>query len=272
MEARVWVLLAPVTALFESGFFVRAARAPLTRGLAYLAYLAALTAIGAGLMLEWRWFPALDDLAAWVSDRLPIITFTVDGPVVAGQQPFVLEHPTYGRLLRIDTTSDSPDASAPALVTITRRQIVVTRTDDPGEHREWDVVPQTDDARRTWSDVTIDGPSAREVYQTLRWLGWLVVPLVFVLTLVWKLVAGLLYSVLALAMNAALSARLSYPALLSVTCFALTPATLLWWASVVGLLGDARVDWPISVGVTGAYLFLGIRSAGRVEPSAAVSG
>ncbi|HXJ32636.1 MAG TPA: DUF1189 family protein [Candidatus Eisenbacteria bacterium] len=272
MGAAVWVLLAPVLALFEPGFYARAARASVVRGFAYLAYLAFLTAVGAGLMLEWRWYPALDDLAEWVADRLPAITFTVDGPRVADATPVVIEHPTYGRLLRIDTTADLPDTSEPALVTITRSQIVLSRIDGTTpEHRAWDVVPQTDEARRNWSDVTIDGRRARILFRELRWLAWMVVPAVFVLAFTWKLIAGLVYSVLAVVMNAVLGTRLSYPALLNVTCFALTPATLLWWMSVVGLLGDMRVEWPVSLWVTGTYLFLGIRSAGPVEPSAAVS-
>src|SRR5262245_40797861 len=98
------ILLGPVLAIIDPTYYARVAREPLGRGLLYVLYLSALTAVGFALMLERWWLPAADDVAAWIAARVPAMTFTKDGVVSSVDQPFVLEHPDLGTLLRLDTT------------------------------------------------------------------------------------------------------------------------------------------------------------------------
>lgn len=265
------VLLAPVLALFEPGFYVRAARSSVRYGLAYLAYLATLTAVGTALMLAYRWGPMLDDLARWVSDRVPTIEFTADGPRVAGPEPIVLEHPLYGPLLRVDTRMNAPDPGEPAIVTLDRRRLTVGRLE--GNRREelqsFEVVPGSEAERREWKDVLVDGDTVRDYYQMVRALAWLIVPLVLAKTFVWKLGAAVLYSGLALALSTAHRERLPYGALLNVAIFALTPATVLQWLSGVGLVDTQGLGPSLAVLATSAYLVIGVRAAARSTPAPA---
>jgi hypothetical protein len=264
------LLLGPVLAIIDPGYYARMARESLGRAMLYVLYLSAVTAVVFGLTLERWWLPECDDFVAWAAARLPAITFTKDGVVSPAPQPFELVHPAYGMLLRLDTGRDVPELDHdPPFLTITRTRMALAQQRGEGEAPEYrilDVVPHGDADRASWTDRTFDGATAAQIYATVRpWLHGLILVAVGA-TFVWKMLAGLLYSLFALVANAVLRARLPYPTLLTLTLFALTPTMVLEWLAWSGV-----IPWPAGGAgslVTVLYVFLAVRSAAMPPPPA----
>jgi hypothetical protein len=255
------VLLAPLLSLFSGSFYARIRQASLAHGLTYLAYLALLIAVTAVAMLRQVWLPMTDELIPWLAEHLPAVTLTRDGAVSEAPQPLTLTHPTLGTLL-IDTTKDiaSEEDKRAARIIVTRTQLVV-RDSEGGEERAFELLPTDAAAKAKWEDVTVDGARVKEYYDRYRGV---VEPVMFTVCFVgvyvYKLVAALVYALLAQALSRLRAPGLSYAAALNVACFALTPVVLLQCVR-------GWVSLPLSLVVTGAYLWLGVSS----QPNAALS-
>jgi hypothetical protein len=264
-------LLAPGLALFSRPFYQQAARASLARGVLYLLYLSLLCSLGVGILFVLKVMPAVDEFLEWSASRLPVVTLTPDGPVTSVKEPFALDHPRYGTVLRIDTSRETPDPQQPAVLWLTKRQLVFTNLDRKKgrEYRAYDIVPTSEEERAKWQTRTIDGNLLRTLYREYRsyafWLPPLVIPLFFV----WKLTAALAYSVLAVIINLVVRARLSYANLLTLTFFAMTPVILFEWLAGLGLSNPVASGVWLSWLVTGAYLFAAIFWSKHTPPDAA---
>lgn len=248
-------LLAPFFSLFSPLFYRRLFNKPLSRGFLYLAYLSLWVTLGAAVFFRSASLPAADDLIQWLGKNLPEVLVTKTGLQMSIEKPLLLTHPRWGEILYLDPTTDSPKGEDldKALVVITRQKAAY-RNPAGGDHRIQDLVPQS--PQKNWQDFLLTGEKIILFWTQLKpILTILFLIAAFIGTYLWKLAAGLFYSLAALFLNLFRKERLSYGRLLNVTFFALTPATFLQLAA--GIL-PFPVNFPLAFIVTGLYLALGI--------------
>lgn len=254
------ILLGPVYALFSLDFYRRVQRSSLSLGFLYLLYLSAILSI----LFFWLFFiyavPQADRFVEWVKAKMPVLTWAEEGLRMDRPSPYVMEHPEFGPLVVFDTTKDDIDLEELKKVPVFVSSRKVYAHQQGGEVRIYDLkelMRQVDPK----TGVKIDAAMIDAFYHSIKG------PLIFFLFLfffpsifIWKLLAGLLYSLLGCVINLFRGKRLSYGAVLNVTFFALTPVSFIEVLQLA-LPSLGRVPFGIigSAVVTGIYLFLAVK-------------
>ena len=265
------LLFGPVLAFFSAGFYRRTGQRALWRALLYLGYMSFLFSLGIAALFVWRWMPAVDAFVFWAADRLPTVVFTRQGPVADVPQPFELYHPTYGRVLVVDTAADMADPDRPAWLYLTGRHLVLGGIGGPrtSEYRSLDIVPRSPD--QEWRDVIVSPSVVQRVYEDLLPAAPLAILLAFPVFFAWKLAAAIAYSVLAVGLSAVLRGRLGYRRLLTLTIFAMTPVVVMEFLAMGGLVNLVASSVRVSCAVTAAYLMAAILCARGTRPRPATT-
>lgn len=241
-------LLAPFLSLFSPKFYRRLLDLPQALGFLYLAYLSLFLSVWALFMFRLYSLPVADELTAWLAKGLPEMTFTREGVQMELKEPLLLTHPRWGPLLYLDPASDSPKTEdlEKTLVVITRTKVAY-RDPATGESRIRNLTPKEGPGK--WRDLTITGNVILNLWKRLKPLA---ASLFFIVAFVgfylWKLLAGLLYSIVGLLFNHFRTERLPYPSLLNLTFFALTPVV---WLQIFAW---SFTKWPIPLNFLTAFL------------------
>jgi len=249
---------APFLSLFSLNFYRRLQGRSLGSGFLYLGYLSLVVSLWSVLMFRSFSLPVVNDLVRWLGANLPEMTLTREGVRMALREPLLLSHPQWGPLLFFDPTSDvpKPEHLEKAFLVVARRKLVF-RNPATAQQQIQDLTPAAGVQR--WQDLLITGERVTLFWERIKPFAlFLFFVAAGVGTYLWKLLAGLLYSLVALLLNCFRKERLPYGTLLNVTFFALTPMTLLQLASLQFPESGLPANLLIALLVTTFYLILGI--------------
>ncbi|MBI4398331.1 MAG: DUF1189 family protein [Candidatus Omnitrophica bacterium] len=252
------ILLGPVFSFFSVSFYRRIIHSRLGKGFLYLAYLAFLYGL---ILLVTLWLPfkpALDRFEGWFTTNLPQMTFTREGVVTKAAQPFEMKSSEYGSVLILDATKNEIGDIPDTWLYITKTKALF-RGGNANDFRVVELVPKNEEEKTKWKDVTLTGDSVHAMYKRVMPFAHPVIFIVVFFTFfLWKILAALVYSLVALLLNLFRREKLQYGSLLALSMFALTPVTVLQVFSLfiprVGLALNPLTAFIL----TGLYLALGI--------------
>ncbi len=261
-------LLAPLLSLFSAKFYRRLLSLSQGLGFLYVAYLSLLLAIGGTFLVRIQVLPQTDQFIEWMEANIPELVFTSSGLDMRVKDPVLLTHPQWGPLIYFNVGSDLPQSAdlEKAAILITRTHVAY-RDPRQNQYRIQSLVPGPD-AQKRWQDLRVDGPTIDNFWRRLRpFMGALVFLLFFVVAFFWKLFAGLLYSLIGIAINFFRRERLAYRFILNLTFFALTPVTLIQFASWMLPGIHIPIHPLIAILITAAYVaFAVLASQQRTQP------
>ena len=254
------ILLAPIYSFFSVSFYRRIIQSSLGKGFLYLLYLSFV--YGAILLSLFiiRLKPMADDFVNWFASSLPQLTLTKNGVTASIQQPFEMKSPLYGTVLVIDTTKEKADGVPPTrtLIYLTKTQLVF-QNEAKSETRILSLLPKDDQAKEKWKDFSVTGAVVEMIYKKIVPI---VYPFILVLSLfaffIWKILAALFYSLVALLLNLFRKEKLSYGQLLVLSMFALTPVAVLQIAGFFVPKLMMILSPPVAIALTSLFLALGI--------------
>lgn len=253
------ILSAPFYSLFSRKFYNEAAYAGAGRGFLYLIYLVTLMLFAAFAAVNTRLLPQTNAFVGWLQSEMPVMQWTPAGLSMKDRTAFALVHPEFGPLVRFDmtmkemTSADMGDNN----VFVTSQKIYMRQPGREG-FRIFDVMQLGD---KNAQPFEIRPENIGTFYKKIK--PWLVVMLsgaFWFAFLIWKILAALFYSWIALLINMTRREKLDYSHLWTIACFALTPAAL------VQSLQFALPQFAVlpfgtagSFMVTSAYLYLAIK-------------
>ncbi|GEM_PF-4056446 len=224
--------LAPFLTLFSLRFYRRLPALPKSLGFLYIGYWALLFSVWGIIMFRMQSLPIVDEFMGWLSQSLPPMTLTRQGMQMELAQPQLLSHPRWGPVIYLDPLNDAPNLNQKqeAYVILTRESIAFFNP-SRGEYRVQTLVPRID-AQTRWRDVQITGDKVLGFWHRIRpWIAVVFVAAILFLVYLWKLLAGLFYSLIGLILNKFRKDKLSYGSILNLTFFALSPVCILQMAA-----------------------------------------
>lgn len=264
------ILLAPIYSFFSTSFYKRVIRYSVGKGFLYLAFLSFIYAL---LILFFFWTPFkpnVDKFVDWFAANLPQLTLTKEGVVTSVTQPFELKNPVYGSVLVINTTQDGIEKMPETLIYMTKTKLVF-KNPNRNELRVFELVPSTEEAKAKWKDFVLTGPFLEGWYKKLVPI---VIPAiliaVFWMFFVWKILASLFYSLIALIINLFRREKLGYTKLLTLSMFALTPVAVLQMIGMFIPRMGLALNFFTSIILTSLYLALGILATQEKSPETSV--
>ena len=214
-------LIDPINSVTSLQYYRKAARHSLARALFYLFYLSIIVTLVSGYVVWRRTLPLMRAEFSWLGKALP--TLTLDKGRLSGdvKAPFVLVEPHNFFSVVVDPSRVKPVTaedleSKHAQVYVSQDALTILK--QPGVVQSFDLGQLRRDAplridAKFWNAT---GKAAASMLLLFVLLG---LPVFF---FVWKLLATAFYSVMALALNSMLEARLSYRELFNVALYAQT--------------------------------------------------
>lgn len=254
------ILLAPIYSFFSVSFYRRVIQSSIGKGFLYLLYLSTIYGVILLSLFIIRLKPMADDFVNWFASNLPQLTLTKNGVTASIQQPFTMKSPLYGTILVIDTTKEKADGTAPThtLIYLTKTQLVF-QNEAKSETRILNLLPKEDQAKAKWKDFSVTGAIVQMIYHKILPI---VYPFILVLSLsvffIWKIMASLFYSLIALLLNLFRKEKLGYGSLLVLSMFALTPVAILQIAGFFVPKLMMILSFPVAIVLTTLFLALGI--------------
>lgn len=271
-------LLAPFFALFSRDFYKRMTRAGLGAGFAYLFYGVTLMTVIASAALMVRILPEMDRFTVWLQGQMPVLMWKPqEGLSMRDQSTFTLVHPQYGPLAQFDMTKEEvrlEDLGENTLFVTSKR--IYVRQPGRSSLRIYDLTQvrsQTTKGPAAPFEIrpdTIDG-----LYRQMK--PWLITAFIGILwgaLLVWKLLAALFYSWVALLINLFRREKLDYSHLLTLAFFVLTPAACVQLLQlIIPRLAALPFGFPGSLALTTCYLYLAVKGTEppQTKPPAATA-
>ena len=259
-------VISPALALFSRRFYRGLRDSGPGRGLLYLLYLAILVSVLVFVLSQALLVPEIRNFSNLLIEETPEMTLTATGLTADVEQPYVVSHPEIGAMYVIDTRKNasallSTDRSgSPILIAKDGAVIKNPRT---GEIRSIDFGKAMGEVARTGEPIQITKPLMSKMSETFQsFFAPIFAVVVFPVFYIWKVVAALLYSLVALLINLARKDKLKYQQLFLVSCYALTPVLILQaldWSTPDFRL---HLGFFLSFLLTTAYLAFGIFSGG----------
>jgi len=262
------ILTAPFQALFSRKFYSEAAYAGTGRSFLYLAYLVTLMFFAVLVAVNTRLLPQTNAFAAWLQSEIPVMQWTPAGLSMKDRTEFLLVHPELGPLARFDMTVKEVTSAQMGenTVFVTSQKVYIRQ---PGREG-FRIFDMTELGNKTAQPFEIQPATFGIFYEKIK--PWLVVMLSCAFWagfLVWKILAALFYSWIALLINMTRREKLEYSHLWALACFALTPAALIQSLQfVIPTLAALPFGLGGSFLVTFLYLHLAIKGT---EPPESVA-
>ncbi len=263
------LFLAPIYSLFSIQFYRGIIRSRLTNGLLYLIYLSVIATLLMSLWFVWQGIPQMNRFVEWAKSQMPSMTWTPEGLVMNAQSPYTMVHPELGPLVIFDMNRIEVDSNGMQNVVmfVTSKKIFVKQ--GLNQIRAYDLTRTTPAAQagETVGVIPINGESLQQFYDSMRpWFMVLGIVFFFFFFVVWKLLAALLYSWIGLLINFMRHPRLAYSAILNISFFALTAATLIQFLQMlIPALFRIPFGFVGSLLVTGIYLFIAIKKTEKED-------
>lgn len=251
--------LDPLRAVADLPFYRDLPRKTLGATVGYLAYLGVLFSLVFAAALVFRTRPLIEEGVAWASAAIPPMTLSGGRLSSRLTRPLRLQYPDYERLAFVLDTSR---ATRPTAQEMEERKVIAYFTQDSVTVAGKDRLEVYDlSTSKDAPAMAIDGSFYRSVGDLIeKALGPAAFLAAWLLFMAWKHLAALAYALVALLLNALLSAGLEFPALYRVSVYAQTPVIVL---QAAGLLLPAPIPYSglISLLVGGLYLWQAIRQA-----------
>ena len=253
-------LFAPILSLFSPRFYQNVLKSSLWKGFLYLAYLSLSGALTFLILISLKWLPTVENFVDWFARELPTMVFENGSLSSSVQQPYHMTHPKFGKILILDTTKEKADPSElkNAFLYVTKRIIYVS---NPlrGETRIFDLSSPKNQRAIAAGSSQITGELVKFFYKKIKPIFLVTLfSFVFLFIFLWKLVAAILYSVIAVVLNQFREEKFSYEKLLNVTIFAMTAISLLQFLNALVTGIQAPVPFWVALVLTTSYLGLAI--------------
>ncbi|MHB2026436.1 MAG: DUF1189 family protein [Elusimicrobiota bacterium] len=262
------LILDPVNAITSVSFYRKAAKRTLGRAALYLCYLAVIFSILGDAALKIRLGPAINQTFDWLERAAPPLVFSGGKFSSTAPMPVVLRHPDYADIaVAIDTTRTTPVTepemeSQGVTAYLTQSDFYLRRPNGTVEDRNFS------DAK-TDKPVTLDAAFYRSAGATLNRVLYPVALIgFFILFMVWKAIASLVYSLLAMAIGNLLGAERRYAELFNISVYA---QTLVIVVQMIFLFMPTRPPFfsLAAFAATGTYLYLALRPSAAESDAAA---
>jgi len=263
------ILSAPIRSLLDLNLYGEALRGSLSRGFLYLVYLSLIATLIFFIMLQVKVLPIADEFALWAEKELPPMTWEDRGLKLNVPGPYTMNHVELGAVVMFDTDKedvafeDVPDVYG----YVTSTKIYVRQS--PQEIRMYDLRQSLEgQGRNLPAKVRFDGSVVQDFYKKSKpFLVFVGVLVFFPFYFFWKLMAVLFYSLVGLLIAKIRRADFSYSAVLNVSFFAITAASLIQILQVlIPFLGRVPFGFPGAFVMTSAYLFLALKPAPSTAP------
>lgn len=244
------------------GAYRRFAAEKASRAAAYTAFLSLIFVGSIGIAVKLRLAPLFDETFAWLETSMPPLTFA-NGAVTSPSPATRLEHPRAKDVaLMIDTARKEPVTAqqmtdAKVLAYLTANALYLKRgTDEKAPVETIDLSKSTADR-----PVVVDASSYKDMERAFDWVFYPSLMLFFFLTFALSIAfCALLYALAGLLMASAAGGSLEYGALFKLGVHAQTAGSLLYALDAV-LPVTIPFFQPVSVALTLAYLWFGVRAA-----------
>ncbi|MEK7746819.1 MAG: DUF1189 family protein [Elusimicrobiota bacterium] len=249
--------LDPARAVADFPFYRSLPQKSLGSTVGYLAYLGVLFSLVSVAALLVRAAPIIEEAVAWASAAIPPMTLSGGRLSSPLQEPVRLQYPGQERLAFIlDTARTTP----PTAQEMDEKKVIAYFIRDSVTVAGRDRLEVYDlSASKDAPALTIDGNFYRSLGDLFKKaLGPVGFAFTWVLFMAWKHLAALMYALVALLLNALLSAGLEFPALYRVSVYAQTPVIVLQ-AAALFLPAPIPLFGLLSLLVGGLYLWQAIR-------------
>ena len=259
-------LLSPILTLFSPRLYRDVLRSGAGRGFGYLGYLTLLFCLLAFFLSRSRLVPLAGSFSDWLIEVTPEMTLTQTGLNVNVEEPYLVKHTTLGPLYVIDTqkSSEALQEDESGAVFLIGKEEIIFRNRDRNETRIFSLKEGMEKVREASRPVQI---TKNIMHQMAARAHALIVPVALIflapLFFLWKLLAALLYSLIALLLNLFKKEKLRYSSLFTLACFAITPVTIIQAVSL-SVPGVAfHLNLYAAFVLTIAYLAYGMFAASR---------
>lgn len=263
------MILDPINSITSVAFYRKVAKQSAGRSLVYLGYLALLFAVAATWAVKVRVMPVVAETFDWLEKTMPPLTFSGGKLSTPLQAPLTVRHPKMASVgVIIDSNRTEP--VTPQMLEqnnvvgyLTGNALYVIRS--PGQLEVYDFSKTA--AAGGSKPTVIDG----EFYRNAAKLcGTIIYPSAaaasFLFFLAWKLLSSLIYSMVAMMINASTEAKLAYAPLFNISVYAQTLITVIQ-AMLLFIPGQVPMFSLAALIITGVYLWLAIKTNG---PTAAL--
>jgi len=263
------ILSAPIRALLDLKLYDEALRGSLSRGFLYLVYFSLIVTFIFFIILQFKVLPIVDEFALWAEKEMPPLTWEDRGLKLNVPGPYTMNHVELGAVVIFDTDKedvafeDVPDVFG----YVTSTKIYVRQS--PQEIRMYDIRQTLEgQGRNLPAKVRFDGAVIQEFYKKSKpFLVFVGLSMFFPFFCLWKLMTVLFYSLVGLLITKIRRADFSYSAVLNVSFFAITAASLIQILQVlIPFLGRVPFGFPGGFVVTSVYLFLALKPAPSTAP------
>ncbi len=260
-------ILDPINSVTSVQFYKKVAGQSGGRTLGYLAYVAVVFSVLATIAFKVRVGPTIDGTFAWLEKSVPALEFA-NGKMTTTAPAVTLTHPSIPEFsLHIDTTRVEP--VTPKLMEEMKVKAYLSQNamyliDPQGNLKVSDFSKAKND-----QSMKID---AKVFKQANSLISKIVLPIAFLLSLtfflLWKGLCTLFFSVVALALAAAIQSTLTYGSLMSIAVYA---QTLIISIQAVFLFMKAPIPlgWLISLLSTSLYIWLAVKANAGEAPAEA---
>jgi hypothetical protein len=251
-------LMAPILTFFSKHLYREALSKGFGRGFGYLAYLTGLFSLIVLLLSNLLLLPFAENLMSWFIHMTPEMTLRGDGLSTAVAQPYVVDYPDLGPIYVIDTNKTANDflrSSEQAPIMIGKQEIVIQSDLAAEGARVISLEKLMNQLRESNSVFLISKQVMRNVVNGLK--GFLVPSVVFFLGLsffIWKITSAFLYSIAALVLNRMRKNKLRYRNLFALSCYAITPVTMIQAVNFSVPDFNFSVNILIAIALTICYL------------------
>lgn len=254
--------------LFSVRYYREVVQASVSKGFLYLALWSLIMASVVSVIAVTRFLPDANRFMEWFRQDMPVVQLTDAGISIDKPSPYAMQHPRYGHVAMFDmnrTTEVSRGDIGDAWIFATATKLYIRHT-SRNEIRVYDLISPDMKGK---DPLVLDAALVKKFENMIKpWAVVILAVLTFIFFFIWKLIAALFYSLIAMVINLFREPKLSYEALLNVCFFAMTATC---WGSLLELCtGIIRIPFGLLGGliITTTYLYLGVKFT--EEPSAPV--
>jgi len=267
------ILKAPIEALYSIPFYRRVSQASLGYAFLYLLYLSLIGSIILTFGLVSYILPKANPYIEWIQQEMPPLVWTPQGLSMKTQSPYNLYHEPSGFLITFDMTKTtiSQEEMGNSKIFVTSQKIFVKQEN---QTRIYDVTQTANPNVPQNMTMVINDETVQNFYNMVKpWFVIVAVLFFFIFFFMWKVFAGLFYSIFGLIMNLLRAQKLSYSSILSLSYFSMTAATLVLFVRIL-LMPMVQIPFGVllSMLLTCSYIFIAIKGIEEMDSESANPG
>jgi hypothetical protein len=259
-------ILSPALTFFSKRLYKEALQKGAGRGLLYLGYLTLLFCFLATFLFNLLIFPLVQHFTSWLVQVTPEMTMTATGLKTDVTKPYRAVNPSFGPLYVIDTSKRGVDVlaeNANFMIAVGYDEVLMRDVRAEG-------APQRVPFNELMAKLSETKQSIRITKEVMKKLmsqiEGLLLPIALLIAapffFTWKLFTALFYSLIALLLNLFRKERFQYRNLFAVSCYAVTPVTVIQFARL-SLPEIFFLNALIAIALTCAYLLFAIFVASK---------